>query len=194
MKFKFRYIRFPFIFDAEMKVKNNTSGINVHLLLRTILPAVICLGIFSCGGHSAKQKQVSGLEIVAASPEEHDNSEDTQVVTALLVSPKNPSPGQVFHVLVTGGKSIRKAKIGISSPSGEIVSEKSRSGDGLPFWRIDEFKAGSEGEYHIELKSGNITEHLNFPVTEKSSQSASQSVWKTERGWDSQMEALYSAW
>ncbi|MDP2335499.1 MAG: hypothetical protein Q8N05_03420, partial [Bacteroidota bacterium] len=38
------------------------------------------------------------------------------------------------------------------------------------------------------------TEHLNFPVTEKSSQSASQSVWKTERGWDSQMEALYSAW
>jgi hypothetical protein len=95
--------------------------------------------------------------------------------------------------MVTGGKNIRKAKIEISSPSGEIGSEKSRTGDGLPFWRIDEFKAGAAGKYHVSL-TGNASGSLDFSVTEKPSQTSSQSVWKTTRSWDSEAEALYSAW
>jgi len=190
---KSKFIRFSLIFAAQMKARNNRLEIRVRSLLRTTLIAVSCLGIFSCSGHSAKQKQVSNSEIVADSLEAPDNSDEKQVVTALLVSPENPQPGQVFRVLVTGGKNIRKAKIEVNSPSGEIDQEKSRNGEGLPFWRIDEFKAGAEGNYHVSL-TGNATGSLDFSVTDRPTQSNSQAVWKTEQGWDSKTEALYSAW
>jgi len=169
------------------------TGIKVRLSLRMFAIAAIFFGTFSCGNRSAGGKSESVSKSSVNIPEEVNSDDDTQAVVAILVSPKNPRPGQVFHVLVTGGKNIRKAKIGISSPSGETVSAKSRSGDGLPFWRIDEFKAGSAGKYHISL-TGNSTGSLDFAVTDKPDQFSSQAVLKTERGWDSQMEALYSAW
>lgn len=164
----------------------------VRLWQITFAIAAIFLGLASCGNRSTGGKnQLVTKPSVDLSKEVND---DTQAVVALLVSPENPRPGQVFRVMVTGEKSIRKAKVRISSPSGEIEATKSRSGDGLPFWRIDEFKAGSEGKYHVVLSEGNTTSSLDFSVTEKPSQSSSNSVWKTKQGWDGKMEALYSAW
>jgi len=176
-----------------MEVKNNIPGITVRLLLRTFFIAVIFLGISSCGNRSTGDKNQSISKPSVDLPEEVNADDETQAVVALLVSPKNPCPGQIFRILVTGGKNIRKAKIAVNSPGGSIESEKSRNGDGLPFWRIDEFKAESEGKYHVSL-TGNATGDLDFLVTGKSSQSSSNSVWNTERGWDSETEALYSAW
>jgi hypothetical protein len=66
------------------------------------------------------------------------------MVNAILVSPESPRPGETFRVMVTGGKSIRKAKIEVTGPGGTLEGGKSRIGNGLPFWRIDEFKAGTE--------------------------------------------------
>ncbi len=178
-----------------MKVRNNTAGNSIQLILKTILSAAIFLGLLSCGGRSASTTQASGAGIDADSLEIPDDIDESPAVYALLVSPKIPQPGQIFHVLVTGDKSIMKAKVAVSSSSGTIESGKGRSGEGLPFWRIDEFKAEAAGKYHVELKTGNtISGQMDFTVTDKPSQSSTQAVWNTDSGWDSKAEALYSAW
>jgi len=169
-------------------------GIKVRLSLYTFVIAAFFLGAFSCGNRSAQEKNQPTSKSSVAIPEGNNEDHDAKAVVALLVSPENPRPGEVFHIMATGGKSIGKAKIEVSSAAGEIGSVKSRSGDGLPFWRIDEFKAGAKGKYHVALSDGSTTASLDFLVTDKPSQASSNSVWKTQRGWDSKTEALYSAW
>jgi len=92
--------------------------------------------------------------------------------------------------MITGGKRILKEKIKAVGPSGEIDSEKSRSGEGLPFWRIDEFTAETDGNYQISTTSGSVS----FEVFENTEQHTSNSVWKSKNSWDGKFEALYSAW
>ena len=169
-------------------------GIKVRLSLRTFVMAVFFLGVFSCGNRSAQEKNQPASKSSVELPEEVKDDHDAQAIGALLISPENPRPGEVFHVMATGGKSIGKAEIVVSSADEEIESVKGRSGDGLPFWRIDEFKAGSTGKYHIALSDGSTTASLDFSVTDQPSQPSSNSVWKTEHAWDSKTEALYSAW
>ena len=168
--------------------------IKVRLSLSAFFMAVFFLGVFSCGNRSAQEKNQPASKSSVELPEEVNDDHDAQAIGALLISPENPRPGEVFHVMATGGKSIGKAKIVVSSAAGEIESEKGRTGDGLPFWRIDEFKAGSKGKYHIALSEGSTTASLDFSVTDQPSQPSSNSVWKTTRGWDSKTEVLYSAW
>jgi hypothetical protein len=115
-------------------------------------------------------------------------------VVALMVSPETPSPGQVFRVMLTGGKSIRKANLKITGPSGELAELVTKSGDGLPFWRIDTYKAGGEGKYHASATVDGESISFNFYVNDKPVQHVSNSVWNTKNGWDSKAEALYSAW
>ena len=169
-------------------------GIKVRLSISTFILAVFFLGVFSCGNRSAQEKNQPASKSSVELPEEVNDDHDAQAIGALLVSPENPRPGEVFHVMATGGKSIGKAKIVVSSAAGEIESEKGKTGDGLPFWRIDELKAGSKGKYHIALSEGSTTASLDFSVTDQPSQPSSNSVWKTTRGWDSKTEVLYSAW
>lgn len=167
------------------------SRISIRLFL-SIFSATIFLILFSCGNRTSGEKNQSITKSLVNLSEKETNDDNIHAVTALLVSPKNPRPGQVFRVMVAGGKNIQKAKIVVSSSSGSVESEKSRSGDGFPYWRIDEYKAGSEGKYHVAL-DGNAS-GLDFSVTDKPSQSGSNAVWKTEHGWDAETEELYSAW
>ena len=169
------------------------SRFNLRLRLTTFAIAAIFLGLASCGSRSEGVKAVSDSKSSVDVPEEVNQDDDAQAVVALLVSPENPRPGQIFRVMVTGGKDIRKAEIKVNSPSGAIKSEKTRSGDGLPYWQITEFKAEAEGKYHVSV-DGNTAVSLDFHVTAKPSQSSSNAVWYTKRGWDSKAEALYSAW
>ncbi|MBA4408578.1 MAG: hypothetical protein C0397_04055 [Odoribacter sp.] len=176
-----------------MKVKNNKSEYAVRLL-KMLSIVVIFSGSISCGHRSAGDKSKSGTDSTVVSIEEPDDEAEGKMANVILVSPENPLPGEVFRIMVTGGKKIRKAKIEVTGPTGSIESEKSRTGEGLPFWRIEEFKAGSEGTYQVELKTGDANEHLDFSVIEKPVQSSTQAVWKTKQGWNSKTEALYSAW
>lgn len=160
-------------------------GITVRSLLSAFSLALIFLGLFSCGNGSAGDKSNLSTDSLAV-----EESEEVQMVSAILVSPENPRPGEAFRVMVTGGKKIRKVKIEITGTTGEIESGKSRAGDGLPYWRIDEFIAGPEGEYQVEMGS----EKMSFKVADKLMNSATQAVWKTKLGWDNKTEALYSAW
>ncbi len=168
------------------------NGIKVRLLLKVFTLVMIFTTASACGGHSAGEKGESVSKAAANSSQDENNDGDSHVVVAMLVSPENPRPGQVFRVIVTGGKNIRKAKVEVNSPSGKINSGKSRSGDGLPYWQIVEFKAGSEGKYHVSVDGSGA--NLDFHVTAKPSQSSSNAVWNTKHGWDSKAEALYSAW
>jgi len=169
------------------------SKINVRLRLTTFAIAAIFLGLASCGNRSEGGKAVSDSKSSVEAPEEVNQDDNSQAAVAVLVSPENPRPGQLFRVMVTGGKDIRKADVKVSSPSGELKSEKSKSGDGLPYWQIAEFKAGSEGKYHVSV-DGNSAASLDFQVTAKPSQSSSNMVWNTRQGWNGKTEALYSAW
>jgi len=166
------------------------KGIKFLFWLRTFFIAAFFSGIMSCNNPSSGEKSKSNAESAVASVEESDDVSEEQLVNAILVSPENPRPGETFRVMVTGNKSILKTKIMVSSPSGEIDVEKSRNGEGLPFWRVDEFKAGAPGKYHVAVENAN----LDFTVTEKPAQHPSNSVWITRQGWDSKTEALYSAW
>ena len=178
-----------------MKVRNTITRITVRLLLVTMSIAVIFIGIAACSGKPAAKKPGTDPKINVNSPEDQNDADESEAVNALLVSPKNPQPGQTFHVLAVGGKNIRKAKIAISAPSGSVESQKSRNGDGLPFWRIDEFKAGAAGKYKVSLTTDNkATINQEFWVTDKPAAPSSGGVWKTVRGWDGATEALYSAW
>ncbi len=159
-----------------------------------VVQVILTIGLCSCGSRPSLDKNTKQDDSLVVSADEIDDSHEIQRVNTILVSPENPRPGQIFHVMATGGKSIRKAKIEVNSTSGEIIAAKSRHGAGLPFWRIDEFIAGPVGEYQVTLKTGNTTEMVEFYVTEKPTMSTSQAVWKTKQGWDSKMESLYSAW
>ena len=169
------------------------SRFNMRLRLTTFAIVTIFMGLASCGSRSEGGKTVSDSKSSIDVAEEVNQDDDAQAVVAVLVSPENPRPGQMFRVMVTGGKDIRKAEIKVNSPSGEIKSEKSKSGDGLPYWQIAEFKAGSEGKYHVSV-DGNNAASLDFHVTSKPLQSLSNMVWNTRQGWNGKTEALYSAW
>lgn len=178
-----------------MQGKNKITGITARIVLIAMSITVMFLGTSSCGEQSAKKTVKQGSEILSNLLEDDNTPDESQVVNGLLVSPKNPRPGEEFRILAVGGKNIRKAKIVVNNPAGSVESQKTRNGDGLPFWRIDAFKAASAGKYKATLISGNKTvSEIEFWVTDKSSGQSSGSVWKNQRGWDRETEALYSAW
>jgi len=166
------------------------------MVCKPVLISFLFLVMLSCTERPAGKPTESGSEMTADSADNSYISDESRVVYALLVSPENPQPGQTFRVLEVGGKNIRKDRIEVSGPSGSIKSRKSRNGEGLPFWRIDEFEAGSAGKYQVALIANKKTvSKLEFNISaNKPSLQSSGAIWKTQRGWGSETEALYSAW
>ena len=177
-----------------MQKKNTIAGIKARLALIAMSFTVMFLTISACGDGSVTKKVKAGSKILSGLLDDDNTADDSNVVYTLLVSPKNPRPGEVFHIMAVGGKNIRKAQIIVQSQDGSVESQKTRNGDGLPFWRIDEFKAKSEGKYKVTLVSNKKTvSELDFSISNKAFQS-SGGVWKDQKGWDAKAEALYSAW
>ncbi len=164
----------------------------MNKLSHKITLALVLLAMTSCGVRSDKVKELSGDKLASGLHENGGDDNDYQAVTALLLSPKHPKPGEPFSVLAVGGKSILKTKIQISSDATESL--KNRSGEGLPHWRIEQFKGLPEGKYRISLQNSKEAAQLDFTVKSKPVQTSDQGVWNTEKGWDAASEALYSAW
>lgn len=159
---------------------------------------LICCQVSCDGRRSGGQGGATGEKPVSvAEVEEHDEGEP---VYALLILPANPAPGKDFSVLATGGKNLRKAKILVTGPSGELDSEEGRIGEESPYWRIDNFRGSVTGKYKASLVVKNKeVSSLEFILSSPQLSSPKGTtqpgkIWKTSQGWDSKMETLYSVW
>jgi hypothetical protein len=166
------------------------------LFASVLIVALVSVSLSSCripGGKDSGENDGPGtadtLSVLAG-------NDDPRPVSALLVSPANPAPGETFRILATGGRNIANAGLEVTGPSGKIRPVRSRTGEGLPFWRMEGFAAGSAGEYRVVLVDrGTVMAQLDFTVSEKPRELLRNgSVWQASRGWDPKTEALYSAW
>jgi hypothetical protein len=178
--------------------KNSTIITMVKINIRSLVIGSITFLVFStlvsCGDNQAGKKGTTFLEkiesaIVSEAPDEYTP------VSTLLVLPANPAPGEGFRILATGGRNIRKVKIIVSGPSGKLESLETKTGDELPFWRIDAYAGSPAGTYKASLIEENKeVGNLEFEIAPRKVIPQKGVVWKTTRGWDSGMETIYSAW
>lgn len=155
-----------------------------------LLLSVLIIFLVSCETKQTRQKGQ-----VTVSETETTEQDDSNPIHTLLVLPANPSPGQPFRILATGGKNIRKAKIRVTGPYGELESLNSKYGVEPPFWRIDDFAGSPEGKYTAtQVVRNKEVGSLEFEIAVPQVNSRQGKVWKTKRGWDSSMETIYSAW
>ena len=169
------------------------NTIQKSLLSMTI--ALLFIATSSCGDRPAWKMGSLLQNTNPISTVVNDDDSTTEVVNALLVSPKNPKPGERFHVLAVGGKKINKAQIVVSSATGSLECSKSRNGEGLPFWRIDEFTAPSAGKYQVTLITNKETvSTLELLISANPIPPSTTGIWKSVRNWGTDSEVLYSAW
>ncbi|HPT21269.1 MAG TPA: hypothetical protein PLR88_04920 [Bacteroidales bacterium] len=170
------------------------KGINSRLLIIILTITFMYNCIVSCGdGQPGKKNMV--LSETSGSEGVSEASEESLADHALLVLPKNPGPGEPFRILATGAKNMHKAKILVSGPSGNLESIKSKTGEEIPYWRIDDFAGSAAGKYRVALVEGkDEVSNLEFVIAKEKETSSSGMVWKTIRGWDSGMETIYSVW
>ena len=131
-----------------MPFKKTIAGINIHLLISGLLISIM-FNTAAChsDGSSLKKSQVtSGLQVPVSGS---TDSDEYNSVNTLLVLPRNPKPGEPFRILATGGKKIRKADIIVNGPSGSLESVKSKTGEEIPYWRIDDFNGSPAGKYKV---------------------------------------------
>lgn len=174
--------------------KKNITGIIIHSLISGLIISLIINCIASCDDRPASKRGfVSSL--ISDSTEEIGTPVEYQLANTMLVLPKNPGPGEAFRILATGGKNIRKAQIIVSGSSGILKSLKSKIGKELPYWRIDDFTGSPEGKYKVILTvDKKVAGNMEFIISQGVLNPPSGVVWKTLRGWDGGMEAIYSAW
>lgn len=158
------------------------------LILSLIIPLLFSFFV-SCADNNGRSKK--GLEILNKIETiiEDDTPDEYKPVNAMLLLPGNPVPGENFRILSTGGRNIKKAKIRISGPSGNLESQRHKIGEELPCWRIDEFAGSAAGKYKAVLLVDNKeVSQLEFVISKQTL------AKKTVRSWDPAMETLYSAW
>ena len=157
----------------------------INILLISCLMS--CTDRTSRKGPALAEKADSVIE--GKTPEEYTT------VNALLVLPGNPVVGEGFRILATGGRSTGNARIVVSGPSGKLESLKSKNGEELPFWQIDDFAGSEAGKYKaVLIVDKKEVSNLEFIISQKKATISNSVVWKTTHGWDSGIETVYSAW
>jgi hypothetical protein len=168
--------------------------IPVRSLFFGLITPLLFTGFVSCGDNQPGKKVLNFIEKTVSS-EENDAPDAYNPVNALLIIPAKPAPGEGFRILSTGGSNIRKAKIVVSGPSGELESLKNITGEELPCWRIDDFTGTDAGNYKaILIIDKKEVAKLEFEIAPRKATPSKNGVWKTTRGWDSNMETVYSVW
>jgi hypothetical protein len=170
------------------------TGNNVRLLILSLY-IILISGFIACDTDQAARKKVVGSPAEQAPADVPETSEEYPSVNALLVSPKNPGPGEPFRIVAAGGKNILKAQVRVTGPEGELKSVKRKTGDEFPYWRVDNFPGSSAGTYNVTVTSGGTAlSKLEFIVSPPEKEAQTGAVWKTVRGWDSVTETIWSAW
>ena len=133
----------------------------------------------------------TGQKVVELFSENTNDRSDANPVYALLVSPEIPAPDEPFRVMATGEKNIAKVELVVLGSNGKVFSRESRTGNGLPFWRIDGFSGFKAGNYRVSLiNNGKEVASRDFVVGISSEKSGKN----FPEGWDGVAETLYSAW
>jgi hypothetical protein len=159
-----------------------------------ILSTILFIVLVSCDTNRSGKKELSSGEKTGHETEVEEK-DAIPPVFGLLIIPTSPSPGESFRILATGGKNLRKAEIIISGASGDTEGRKSKTGEELPYWRIDEFKGMAAGKYKAALVVKNKeVSNVEFEIAPQKGIPQQGKVWKTLKGWDSGMETIYSAW
>jgi hypothetical protein len=172
------------IFKSKMTVLKNIPGINIRSLILCLIIPLMVNCIASCGDRSTSNRSY-----------ESGTTNEYPSADTMLILPKNPGPGEAFCILAIGEKNIRKAKIIVNSPSGILESLKSTIGEELPYWRIDHFTGSPASKYRATLSvDKKVVSTLAFIISPREKTPPTSVVWKTLSGWDSSMEAIYSAW
>lgn len=161
-------------------------------ILNYITLTLLLLAMSSCGASTEPGKMNANSSKANDVATNAFDNVNFQGVTSIMLSPKNPKAGEAFRVMVVGDKSILRSAIKFSSAT--VHSIGSRSGVGLPFWRIEEFDGLPAGSYHITLQGNKKDAAMEFTVGAKAPSFDGQGVWRTEKGWDAALEELYSAW
>jgi hypothetical protein len=176
-----------------MQLLKTIRGFNIRsLVIWMFIP--LMFNCKSSNNHpSLKSTMVSSLSQDPG--KEIATTDDYPAVSALMVLPKKPTPGQPFRILATGGENLRKAQILLSGPSGTQAALKSKTGEEMPYWRIDDFAGNSEGKYKVALvEDKKVILSQEFTISPGETVLPTGVIWKTLHGWDSNIEAIYSAW
>jgi hypothetical protein len=76
-----------------------------------------------------------------------------------------------------------------------LESLNSKTGEELPYWRIDDFAGSPTGKYKATLVTDKKEiSNLEFVISPGKVTPPNSVAWKTTRGWDSGMETIYSSW
>jgi hypothetical protein len=170
------------------------AKINFRVFCLGLIAPLLLILLESCGGNQTGEEGSTFLQKIESAIE-GEKPDEYIPLNAMLVLPGNPAPGESFRILATGGRNIRKAKIIVSGPSGDLGSLNNKTGDELPCWRIDDFAGSPAGDYKatLILDKKEISK-LEFKISPPATISPKGVIWKTTRGWDSSMETIYSAW
>jgi hypothetical protein len=164
------------------------TGFTYRLILTILLFTAVIVG--SCRYPSGENKSVYDPQ--GHSPKEIPDDEFNPAF-ALLVSPENPRPGETFRIVATGGKDILKAKIIITGPSGDVKPLNSKTGGGMPTWKVEDFNVNSAGKYLVSLwVDKKEVKNREFQIPGESR--IPSGTKGTRQGWDPGYEELYSAW
>ncbi|HOW25032.1 MAG TPA: hypothetical protein PK711_05115 [Bacteroidales bacterium] len=166
----------------------------MRLIVQIVVIPFLLLNLGSCDGNrTGKKEPATGENPVQDTMVEVQDPHNP--VYAILVVPGTPAPGEGFRIIATGGKNLRKAKIMVTGPSGQLESLTSKTGEELPFWRMDEFSGCPAGTCTATLiVNKKDVGHLEFEIAPPKEIARQGVIWRTVRGWDSGTETLYSAW
>ncbi len=172
------------------KVRGTGSSFPVQCIIVSVI------FIFtSCNGNTASSGREGGNRKESDSPGIVSQADEPGSLSAMLVVPACPRPGEPFRIISAGGNKIRAGRLRMDAPSGHLEPEATGFGDGSPGWRIDSFAGGPAGSYSAELISGkDIICKAGFEVGSRKDVPHTGTFWDSRMGWDPGYELLYSAW
>ncbi len=177
--------------STKLNIKSfrSAAGRRSHQFSSLMVLILIAIASYAC---ETKQAHLPSDSSDTESPELTGNN-GWQPATSVHVIPPQPIAGKPFKLVSVGASSMSKALLTISGGSNTIKTHEKAQGDGMPFWRVDDVAGLEAGNYTVVIKSpGNFK--LDFQVLESQASHAAGKYWKTQRGWDSGLEALYAAW
>jgi len=156
---------------------------------------ILAVTVFLCCSSCSGEQRSSARKGIGLQSGDAATSVDPNPVDVLTVVPLHPAQGEAFRIIVAGTQKLDKVTIEIKGTPAKPASTAIRSGGTGPFWRTEDYGGLPAGRYTAELTGrGKTLAQIDIEVSGKNSSQNPAGVWKTLRGWDSNMEFLYSAW